>query len=146
MRYIEWVTDTLIIITLLVKLGVAAAVASALARSSTFQRLLFAERRSPGQTAGLLGFLLVPLTLGVWVRTKVPNFLAADISFETVILLGLLVGPGWACLAAWFFRCPPFCTMNTLRSLSTRRLDWPPACWAALSRWTRYGHSRLSST
>jgi two-component system LytT family sensor kinase len=40
----------------------------------------------------------VPLTLGVWVRTKVPNFLAADISFETVILLGLLLGPGWAML------------------------------------------------
>jgi two-component system LytT family sensor kinase len=92
------VTDTLIIITLLVKLGVAAAVASALARSRTFQRLLFAENRSPGQTAGLMAFLLVPLTLGVWVRTKVPNFLAADISFETVILLGLLVGPGWAML------------------------------------------------
>jgi two-component system, LytTR family, sensor kinase len=90
------VTDTLIIITLLVKLGVAAAVSSALARSRTFQKLLFAERRNPGQTAALVAFLVVPLTLGVWVRTKVPNFLAADVSFETVILLGLLVGPGWA--------------------------------------------------
>jgi two-component system LytT family sensor kinase len=92
------VTDTLLLITLLVKLGVAAAVASALARSRTFQRLLFAEHRSSGQTAALLAFFLVPLTLGVWVRTKVPNFLAADISFETVILLGLLLGPGWAML------------------------------------------------
>jgi two-component system, LytTR family, sensor kinase len=92
------VTDTLIIITLLVKLGVAAAVASALARSRTFQRLLFAENRTHPQTAALLAFLLVPLTLGVWVRTKVSNFLAADISFETIILLGLLVGPGWAML------------------------------------------------
>jgi two-component system, LytTR family, sensor kinase len=35
----------------------------------------------------------VPLTLGVWVRTTVPNFLAADLSFETTILLGILVGP-----------------------------------------------------
>ncbi len=96
MLYIDRVTDTLILITLLVKLGVAAAVASALARSRTFQRLLFAEHRSSGQTAALLAFFLVPLTLGVWVRTKVPNFLAADISFETVILLGLLLGPGWA--------------------------------------------------
>jgi two-component system, LytTR family, sensor kinase len=100
------VTDTLIIITLLVKLGVAAAVASALARSRTFQRLLFAENRSHGQTAALLAFLLVPLTLGVWVRTKVPNFLAADISFETVILLGLLVGPGWAMLGGVVFSIP----------------------------------------
>ena len=97
--YSESVDDNkLILITLLVKLGVAAAVASALARSRTFQRLLFAERRRRRQTAALLAFFLVPLTLGVWVRTTVPNFLAADISFETVILLGLLVGPGWAML------------------------------------------------
>ncbi|MFZ0395647.1 MAG: histidine kinase [Terracidiphilus sp.] len=91
-------TNTLILITLLVKLGVIAAVASALARSRTFQKLLFAERRTPAQTLALLAFFLVPLTLGVWVRTKVPNFLAADISFETTILLGLLIGPGWAML------------------------------------------------
>jgi two-component system LytT family sensor kinase len=100
------VTDTLIIITLLVKLGGAAAVASALARSRTFQRLLFAEKRSHGQTSALLAFLLVPLTLGVWVRTKVPNFQAADISFETVILLGLLVGPGWAMLGGVVLSVP----------------------------------------
>jgi two-component system LytT family sensor kinase len=100
------VTDTLILITLLVKLGVAAAVASALARSRTFQRLLFAEHRRRGQTAALVAFFLVPLTLGVWVRTKVPNFLAADISFETVILLGLLVGPGWAMLGGIVLSVP----------------------------------------
>jgi two-component system LytT family sensor kinase len=100
------VTDTLIIITLLVKLGVAAAVASALARSRIFQRLLFADHRSSGQTAALLAFFLVPLTLGVWVRTKVPNFQAADISFETVILLGLLVGPGWAMLGGIVLSVP----------------------------------------
>jgi two-component system LytT family sensor kinase len=105
-RYIDGVTDTLLLITLLVKLGVAAAVASALARSRTFQRLLFAEHRSSGQTAGMLAFLLVPLTLGVWVRTKVPNFLAADISFETIILLGLLVGPGWAMLGGIVLSIP----------------------------------------
>ena len=105
-RYIDGVTDTLLLITLLVKLGVAAAVASALARSRTFQRLLFAEDRSSGQTAGMLAFLLVPLTLGVWVRTKVPNFLAADISFETVILLGLLLGPGWAMLGGIVLSVP----------------------------------------
>ncbi|HUV69826.1 MAG TPA: histidine kinase [Terracidiphilus sp.] len=105
-RYIDWVTDTLIMITLLVKLGVAAAVASALARSRVFQRLLFAEHRSSGQTAALVAFLVVPLTLGVWVRTKVPNFLAADISFETVILLGLLVGPGWAMLGGIVLSAP----------------------------------------
>lgn len=107
LRYSECVVDNkLILITLLVKLGVAAAVASALARSRTFQRLLFAEHRRRRQTAALLAFFLVPLTLGVWVRTTVPNFLAADISFETVILLGLLVGPGWAMLGGMVLSAP----------------------------------------
>jgi len=85
---------------------VAAAVASALARSRTFQRLLFAEHRRHRQTAAMLAFFLVPLTLGVWVRTTVPNFLAADISFETTILLGLLVGPGWAMLGGIVLSAP----------------------------------------
>ena len=98
--------DKLILITLLVKLGVAAAVASALARSRAFQRLLFAEHRGRRQTINLLAFLLVPLTLGVWVRTTVPNFLAADISFETVTLLGLLLGPTWAALSALVLAVP----------------------------------------
>ncbi len=99
-------TNTLVLITLLVKLGVAAAVASALARSRTFQRLLFAEHRRHRETVALMAFFLVPLTLGVLVRTTVPNFLAADISFETVILLGLLLGPGWAMLGGVVLSAP----------------------------------------
>ncbi len=99
-------TDKLILINLLVKLGVAASVASVLARASTFRRLFFAEHRRPRQTLALLAFFLVPLTLGVWIRTAVPNFLAADISFEAVILLGLLVGPGWAMLGGMVLAAP----------------------------------------
>ena len=108
MRYIDGVTVNLILITLLVKLGVVASVASVLARVVTFRRLFFAERRSPRQTLTLLAFFLVPLTLGVWIRTAVPNFLAADISFEAVILLGLLVGPGWAMLGGAVLSGPAF--------------------------------------
>jgi two-component system LytT family sensor kinase len=100
------VTDKLILITLLVKLGVMASVASVLARGKTFRRLFFAEQRRGPQTIGLLAFFLVPLTLGVWVRTTVPNFLAADISFETIILLGLLVGPLWAMLGGAVLALP----------------------------------------
>ncbi len=99
-------TDRLILITLLVKLGVVASVASVLARASSFRRLFFAEHRRPQQTLALLAFFLVPLTLGVWVRTAVPNFLAADISFETVILLGLFLGPGWAMLGGVVLSAP----------------------------------------
>jgi len=100
------VTANLIWITLLVKLGVMASVASVLARVTTFRRLLFAEKRRPAQTLGLLAFFLVPLTIGVWLRFRVPNFLAADISFETVILLGLLIGPGWAMLGGAVLSVP----------------------------------------
>ena len=99
-------TDKLLLITLLVKLGVVASVASILARASSFRRLLFSERRRPGQTLALLAFFVVPLTIGVWLRFLVPNFLAADISFETVILLGLLVGPYWAMLSGVVLSLP----------------------------------------
>jgi two-component system LytT family sensor kinase len=87
------IESNLVLISLLIKLGVAAAVSAITARALTFQRLLFAERRTTGQTIGLLAFLCIPLTLGVWIRLVVSNFLAADIGFETVILLGVLLGP-----------------------------------------------------
>jgi two-component system LytT family sensor kinase len=83
----------LILITLLVELGVAAAVSASLARSTRFKNLLLMQHRTVRQTAWLVAMICVPLTLGVWIRTIVPNFLAADLSFETTILLGILVGP-----------------------------------------------------
>jgi two-component system LytT family sensor kinase len=100
------VTDRLLLITLLVKLGVVASVASVLARASAFRRLLFADKRRPRQTVALLAFFLVPLTLGVWFRILVPNFLAADISFATIILLGLLIGPRWAMVSGIVLSIP----------------------------------------
>ncbi|HUA93195.1 MAG TPA: histidine kinase [Terracidiphilus sp.] len=99
-------TDRLVLITLLVKLGVVASLASVLARATTFRRLLFAERRRPRQTLALLAFFLVPLTLGVWFRILVPNFYAADISFEAIVLLGLLIGPSWAALSGVVLSVP----------------------------------------
>ena len=87
------VSTSLILITLLVELGVAAAVSSSLARSRTFRNLLLLTHRTARQTAQLVAIICVPLILGVWIRVRVPNFLAADISFETTILLGILLGP-----------------------------------------------------
>jgi two-component system LytT family sensor kinase len=86
------VTDSVILITLLIELGVAAAVSSSLARSTTFKRLLLSQNRSRAQTLGLVAMICVPLTLGVWIRLRVPDFYAADISFAATILLGLLLG------------------------------------------------------
>lgn len=96
----------IILITLLIKLGVAAAVSSALGRSREFQSLLFREDRNLGQTLGLVAFICIPLALGVWVRVTVPNFYAADISFETTIILGILIGPGAALIGAGVLALP----------------------------------------
>ncbi|HUB20029.1 MAG TPA: histidine kinase [Acidobacteriaceae bacterium] len=96
----------IILITLLIKLGVAAAVSSALGRSREFQNLLFRDDRTLVQTLGLLAFICVPLGLGVWVRVAVPNFYAADISFETTIILGILIGPGAALIGAAVLALP----------------------------------------
>ena len=90
----------LIFITLLVELGVAAAVASSLARSTGFKRLLLLKHRSPRETLQLVAWICIPLMLGVLVRVRVPNFLAADISFQATAILGLLLGPWAAMLGA----------------------------------------------
>ncbi|HVG27765.1 MAG TPA: histidine kinase [Acidobacteriaceae bacterium] len=84
----------LILVTLLVKLGVAAAVASSLARAMRFKALLLrGAERTRGETLRLVAWVCVPLMLGIWVRVRVPNFLAADLSLEATALLGLLLGP-----------------------------------------------------
>ena len=100
------VKDSLILITLLIELGVAAAFSSSLARSSTFKELLLMRRRSRRQTLALLAMICVPLTLGVWIRVRVPNFLAADLSFEATILVALLLGPGAAMLGGTLLALP----------------------------------------
>ena len=106
----------LILITLLVELGVAAAFSSSLARSRVFKDLLLKAHRTPRETAGLLAMITIPMMLGVWVRVSVANFLAADLSFEITILLGILMGPLAAMAGgALCWRCRRCCTMSTGR-------------------------------
>jgi len=92
--------SNLIWISLLIELGVAAAVASSLARSIAFKRLLLLKHRTTRETLHLLAWICTPLTLGVLVRVRVPNFLAADLSFEAIAILGLLLGPWPAMVGA----------------------------------------------
>ena len=82
----------LILINLLIKLGVAAAVASILVRSVEFKSLLFREERSLRQKIYLVLWIAGPLAIGVWFRLIAPSFLAGDLSFETAILLGVIGG------------------------------------------------------
>jgi two-component system LytT family sensor kinase len=102
------VKDSLILITLLVELGVAAAFSSSLARSNTFRNLLLQPRRTPRQRIAMLAMICIPMTLGVLIRVRVPNFLAADLSFEATILLGLLLGPSTAMLGGVVLALPAF--------------------------------------
>lgn len=84
--------DRFILVTLLVKLGVATAIASALVRARTFKDLLFREEREFPQKVALVLFLGMPVALGVVVRMAVPNFVAGDIAFEATIIMGIIGG------------------------------------------------------
>jgi two-component system, LytTR family, sensor kinase len=81
-----------ILVNLLIKLGVAAAVASALVRSVEFKSLLFREERSVKQKIYLVLWIGIPLALGVWIRFSVRSFLAGDLSMETAVILGVIGG------------------------------------------------------
>jgi two-component system, LytTR family, sensor kinase len=82
----------LILINLLVKLGVAAAVSSTLVRSLEFKSLLFREERNLRQKIYLVLWFGLPIMLGVWIRISQKSFLAGDLSFETALLLGAIGG------------------------------------------------------
>src|ERR1051325_4734111 len=85
--------DKLVAISLLVQLGIAAAIASALVRSKEFKALLFLPARTATQMIYLVLWISMPFSLGVVVRLSTPNFLAADLSFEAAILIGIVGGP-----------------------------------------------------
>jgi two-component system, LytTR family, sensor kinase len=86
------VDQRLILVNLLIKLGVAAAVSSALVRSLEFKKLLFREERSTAQKIYLVLWFGIPIALGVWIRFIQKSFSAGDLSFETTLLLGVIGG------------------------------------------------------
>jgi two-component system, LytTR family, sensor kinase len=85
----------LILIQLVLKLGVAAAVSSSLVRSKEFKSLLFREERLFRQKVYLVLAMALPIAIGVWIRLSVKSFLAGDLTFETALLLGA-IGGRWA--------------------------------------------------
>jgi two-component system, LytTR family, sensor kinase len=82
----------LILINLLIRLGVAAAVSSTLVRSKEFKSLLFREERTFRQKVYLVLWFGLPIMIGVVFRILQGSFAASDISFETTILLGVIGG------------------------------------------------------
>jgi two-component system LytT family sensor kinase len=83
----------LILVTLLIRLGVAAAISSVLVRARRFRVLLFREERTLSEKLEIVFIVGTPIALGVLVRGWVRNFLAADIAFEGAILIGVIAGP-----------------------------------------------------
>ncbi len=82
----------LILVNLLIKLGVAAAVSSALVRSKEFKSLIFREQRETRHKIYLAFWMAIPIALGVWIRFSARSFLAGDLSLETALLLGVIGG------------------------------------------------------
>jgi two-component system LytT family sensor kinase len=81
-----------LLIQILIKLGVATAVASALGRSREYKKLLFSKHRSVRNNLLFVLFTCSPFALGVYFRCAVNNFLAADMGFEASILTGVIGG------------------------------------------------------
>ena len=81
-----------ILVTLLVKLGVSAAISAALVRSYEFHSRLFKEDRSVRDTTILTVAICIPYGLGVQVRHLVQNFKAADLTFEALFVIGVIGG------------------------------------------------------
>lgn len=84
-------SPALIFVTLLIKLGVIASLASIIARFGDFRRLLFVEQRGPRQKLVFAAFLGVPFMLGVLARL-LAKYQGADLSLEITVLAGLLGG------------------------------------------------------
>ena len=84
-------SSAFVLVTLLIKLGVIASLASIIARFDKFRRLLLVEIRTPKQKLLFAAFLGVPFMLGVLTRL-VAGYQGGDLSLEVTVLGGLLGG------------------------------------------------------
>jgi two-component system, LytTR family, sensor kinase len=96
-----------IILTLLIKLGVIASLASIIARFGRFKRLIFIEQRTSREKLEFALFLGVPFTLGVLTRLML-GYWGADLSLEITVLGGLLGGTVVGLLVGLMVGLPAF--------------------------------------
>jgi two-component system LytT family sensor kinase len=132
----------LILINLLIRLGVAAAVSSALVRSVEFKSLLFRDERNWKQRIYLVLWIGIPLALGVWIRFSARSFVAGDLSFETTVLLGVIGGRFTGLLGGVLLALPAFCgfVAGQLRNFAPNREDiwsFSPGVDLSIYRWIR---------
>src|SRR3981081_499178 len=84
--------DQILLITLVVKLAVMAALATMLVRYRRFRHILIFERRAWPDRMTFALSLGIPLTAGVAARLLL-NYNAADLTLEGSFLAGLIAGP-----------------------------------------------------
>ena len=80
------------LVILLVKLAVAASLASILVRSNAFQRMLMQEERTLAQRVRLALGLALIFGAGVGTRVLTKGYLAVDLGLEGSLLAGLIAG------------------------------------------------------
>src|SRR5689334_2963335 len=80
------------LVSLLFKLGIVAAIASVLARSSRFKSMLMRESRTLNQRLALSLWLAAVFAAGVTTRLMSRNYQAADLGLEGSLLAGLIGG------------------------------------------------------
>lgn len=159
---------SLILINLLVKLGLAAAIAAALIRSVEFKSLLYREDRSARDRVYLILWMVLSawigkaLALGIWGRFGEANALTADLSFETTVLLGALAGRSTGALGGVLLAVPGafsgawvMLPVNAVIGLVAGQLreftqhheeiwDFSPFNYLSLLRWVRRDEDRPS--
>src|SRR5215472_9464200 len=80
------------LVSLLVKVAAVAAVASVLARSSAFKRMLMREARTMNQRVMLSLWLSVVFATGAAIRVVTHRYEAADLGLEGSLIAGILGG------------------------------------------------------
>jgi two-component system LytT family sensor kinase len=95
-----------LLFALVLKVGWAASLAALLARSATFRRILFNERRDSDMKVQLLLFLTPGLAVGVLLRLVGYRF--ADLTLEGSFLMGLLGGRVVGLLGGALISLPAF--------------------------------------
>src|SRR5437588_127137 len=80
------------LLTLLLKLAVAASLASILSRFGAFQRMLVYEERTVVQRIRLSLSMATPFAFGVGTRVLIPAYQAVDLGLEGSMVSGLIGG------------------------------------------------------
>ena len=84
-------SDQFILVTVLIKIGAMASIASLLVRSESFKQILFAERKSVKERGLFTLIMGILLSAGVMIRLTI-RYNATDLSLSGTLLVGLLAG------------------------------------------------------